>query len=213
MPDLAGVKPTPGGGGRAVGCFPAVTASASLSNRLPAALAAVFLLSLGACSAGPTPVPHIAPGTSEHPREVPIVAKDYLFVPQVLDLVPGETVVLQVVNGGLVVHEAVVGPIEVQAAWEGAEGPTASSPPGPTAAVSVAPGLEGVRVVVGSGERRDATWTVPTDVATAPAGWYVGCHIPGHWAQGMVIPIRWVDAAGDPIAGAPVATIPPPPLR
>lgn len=196
-----------------MGCFRAVTASASSSPRILAALAPLVLVAIAACSAGPTPVPHITPGTAEHPREVPIVAKDYLFVPQVLDLVPGETVVLQVVNGGLVVHEAVVGPIEVQAAWEAAEGPTASAPPGPTAAVSVAPGLEGVRVVVGSGERRDATWTVPSDVAKAPGGWYVGCHIPGHWAQGMVVPIRWVDAAGDPLADAPVATIPPPALR
>jgi hypothetical protein len=190
-----------------------VTTIASRSVPLLAGFGAALLLSLAACSAGPTPIPHITPGTTDHPRAVPIVAKDYLFVPPVVDVVPGETVVLQVVNGGLVVHEAVVGPIDVQAAWEAAEGPTASAPPGPTAAVSVAPGLAGVRVVVGSGERRDATWTAPSDVTSAPGGWYVGCHIPGHWAQGMVIPIRWVDEEGVPIAGAPVATIPPPALQ
>jgi hypothetical protein len=54
-------------------------------------------------------------------------------------------------------------------------------------------------VVVQSGERVDVTWTVPVDAATTnPNGalggpsWVVGCHIPGHLAKGMVIPIRWV---------------------
>ena len=66
------------------------------------------------------------------------------------------------------------------------------------------PDVAGIRVVVQSGERVDVRWTVPTDVPvdvspTAPPppdAWLVGCHIPGHWAKGMWIPVRWVvDAA------------------
>jgi hypothetical protein len=34
-------------------------------------------------------------------------------------------------------------------------------------------------------------WTVPVDAPASPTAWVVGCHIPGHWARGMQIPIRW----------------------
>ena len=49
-----------------------------------------------------------------------------LLVParRVLDLVPGETVLLHVINGGLEVHEAVIGDAAVQDAWEVAEAAT-----------------------------------------------------------------------------------------
>jgi hypothetical protein len=64
--------------------------------------------------------------------------------------------------------------------------------------VTVPSDVAGLRVVVQSGERVDVTWTVPVDTAEAsaagPPTWLVGCHIPGHWARGMVIPIRWVTA-------------------
>jgi hypothetical protein len=74
--------------------------------------------------------------------------------------------------------------------------------------VSVPPGLAGIRVFVGSGERRDATWTVPLGAPSDAGGWFVGCHIPGHWAQGMVVPVRWVGTDGVPLATGP-ATNPP----
>ena len=48
-----------------------------------------------------------------------------------VDLVPGETVLLHVVNGGLEVHEAVIGDSSIQDAWEAAEA-AARAPPGPT---------------------------------------------------------------------------------
>lgn len=166
-------------------------------------LAVVLAIALAACG-DPGVTPRITPGTAAHPRDVVILAKDYTFVPAIVDLVPGETVVLRVLNGGLVVHEAVIGPMAVQDAWERAEAPTASAPPGPTPRVSVPPGLAGVRLVVASGERRDATWTVPLDAASDAGGWFVGCHIPGHWAQGMVVPVRWVGTDGVPLATAPL---------
>ena len=53
--------------------------------------------------------------------------------PTTLDLVPGETVLLHVINGGLEVHEAVIGDAAVQDAWEAAEAATVGAPPGPDA--------------------------------------------------------------------------------
>ena len=161
-------------------------------------------LLLAACDPEPvavTPIP--VGGTSDAPREVNLIAKDYTYVPAVLDLVPGETVMLHIVNGGLDVHEVVIGDGAVQDAWEVAEAPLDGAPPGPTPVVSVAPDLAGVRVVVPSGQRVDLLWQVPADVPTAlplpsasaspdPSAWTVECHIPGHLAKGMWIPIRWV---------------------
>jgi uncharacterized cupredoxin-like copper-binding protein len=166
-------------------------------------LVLVVVLVLAACDAGPAVTPRITPGTSDDPREVVILAADYRFVPAVVDLVPGETVLLQVINGGLVTHEAVLGPLPVQDAWEAAEAYAASAPPGPTPAVSVEPGLAGLRIVVTSGERRDVTWTVPASAAGDAGGWLVGCHIPGHWAEGMVVPVRFVGPDGLPLASVP----------
>jgi uncharacterized cupredoxin-like copper-binding protein len=166
------------------------------------------------CAASTNATPPIVAGSSDAPREVNLITRDYTFVPDVLDLVPGETVRLHVINGGLVVHEAVIGDTSVQDAWETAEAATVGAPPGPTPVVTVPSGLAGLRVVVQSGQLVDVTWTVPADASGAVAvaadeeasavdpvaiasaagmpAWLVGCHIPGHWARGMHIPIRWV---------------------
>ena len=153
----------------------------------------VGLLALVACEAGPPPVtPPISPGSSGAPREVNLIARDYSFQPPTLDLAPGETVLLHVINGGLVTHEAIIGDDRVQDAWEVAEAAPgiADPPPGPTPVVSVPPDVAGVRIVVRSGERVDLQWTVPADAAEGV--WIVGCHIAGHWERGMQIPVRWV---------------------
>ena len=150
--------------------------------------------------------PPIRPGSSDAPREVNIIARDYAFVPPVVDLVPGETVVLHVINGGLEIHEAILGDQRVQDAWEAAEARAADPPPGPTPLVSVPPEVAGVRLVVRSGERTDLVWTVPADAAATT--WLVGCHIPGHWARGMQVPIRFVEPGGAAIRG-PAAAVPP----
>lgn len=168
---------------------------------------------VGGCAATPAvATPAIAPGSTDAPREVNLITRDYSFVPNVLDLVPGETITLHVINGGLVVHEAILGDLSIQDAWEAAEAAVAGAPPGPTPVVTVPGEAAGLRVVVQSGERVDVTWTVPEDAATAgsdggasgQATWLVGCHIPGHLAKGMVIPIRWVlpTAAGSDPATA-----------
>lgn len=167
-------------------------------------------VALGGCDTGPAVTPAITPGTASHPRAVVIVAKDYAFIPPIVDLVPGETVVFQVINGGLIAHEAVIGSPQLQLAWESAEAPTASAPPGPTPAVSIAPAVAatGLRVFVGSGQRADVTWQVPLDAASGTGGaaeWLVACHIPGHLAAGMLVPIRFVGPGGVPLGSPPAA--------
>jgi FtsP/CotA-like multicopper oxidase with cupredoxin domain len=176
----------------------------------PVRLVRVALLAFAgivlACEAGPPATPAITPGTPTQPRVVVIVAKDFTYAPPVVDLVPGETVVLQVINGGLTLHEAVIGGQGVQDAWEAADTAYASAPPGAQPQVSVAPEHGGLRILVRSGERVDVTWTVPADAATDGAAWFVGCHIPGHWSQGMVVPVRFVGPGGVPLgAGGALA--------
>jgi uncharacterized cupredoxin-like copper-binding protein len=157
-----------------------------------ACLATLLAVVVAACGEAGVPArPPIVPGASAAPREVNIIARDYTFSPDAVDLVPGETILLHVINGGLEVHEAVIGDAAVQDAWEAAEAATEGRPPGPTPIVSVPPGVAGVRVVVRSGDRVDLTWTVPASAATSGRPWVVGCHIPGHWARGMQVPVRW----------------------
>ena len=119
-------------------------------------------------SGGPASTPPISPGSSASPRDVNIIAKDYSFLPPEVDLVPGETVLLHVINGGLDVHEVVIGDPAVQDAWEAAEAAAANPPPGPTPLVTVPAGTAGVRIVVQSGQRVDLLWTVPADPGAAP---------------------------------------------
>jgi uncharacterized cupredoxin-like copper-binding protein len=181
------------------------------------ALATVAIASaavvLAACDMGGSPAtPPIVPGTMESPREVNIVMKDYQFIPPVLDLAPGETVLFHLVNGGLTVHEAIIGDTATQQAWETAEAVFADPPPGPTPVVDVPAGMDGFRVVVESGGERDIRWTVPIEV---PAPLILGCHIPGHWAKGMQVPIRLVRSGASPfyvtVTPTPDVTLPPAP--
>jgi hypothetical protein len=181
---------------------PAATRPPTVRIGVAALLAAALALT-GCGDAGAPATPPITPGASTTPRDVNIVMRDYGYVPPVVDLVPGETVALHVVNGGLETHEAVVGDLEAQLAWEAAEGAVAEHPPGPTPVVAEPDGFTGTRVVVGSGQRLDVTWTVPADANAAPGGWFVGCHIPGHWLKGMVVPVQLVGPGGVPIGTPP----------
>jgi hypothetical protein len=165
-------------------------------------MAALLTGGLGAagCDAASVPAtPAITPGVASAPRQVNVILKDYLFVPGIVDLVPGETITLNVVNGGLDVHELVLGPAAVQRAWEDAEEPAANPPPGPTPSVSVPPGLEGLRVVVSSGATETVTYTVPADAAEQLL---LGCHISDHWERGMAGSIRLVGPGGVPLGTA-----------
>jgi uncharacterized cupredoxin-like copper-binding protein len=141
-----------------------------------------------ACGADSVATPPISPGTAAQPRAVNIITKDYSFLPPEVDLVPGETALLHVINGGLEVHEVVIGDPPVQDAWEAAEAAAANPPPGPTPVVTVPAATAGIRIVVESGQRVDLLWTVPA----SPGALLIGCHIPGHWAKGMRATIRFV---------------------
>jgi uncharacterized cupredoxin-like copper-binding protein len=166
-------------------------------------LAVSVLAALAACQAGPGTTPAITPGTPAHPRVVVILASEFAFTPPVVDLVPGETVLLQIVDGGVAAHEAVFGDQAVQDAWEAAEAEISSAPPGPpgqTPAASVDPTISaaGLRIPVASGQRVDVTWLVPVH-APSQGSWSIGCHIPGHLAAGMIVPIRFVGPGGTPL--------------
>jgi uncharacterized cupredoxin-like copper-binding protein len=155
----------------------------------------LMFASIAACEQGfVQATPPVVAGNAEAPREVNIIAKDYQFLPDKLDLVPGETVLLHVINGGLEIHEAIIGDADVQDAWEAAEAAVAGAPPGPTPLVTVPPDVAGLRIVVRSGERVDVVWTVPAVAEPGVRGaLIVGCHIPGHWERGMWISVRPVD--------------------
>src|SRR5258705_11026772 len=95
-------------------------------------LTILAVLVLAGCEAGPSgPTPAISPGTDASPREVNIIAKDWIFLPDKVEVVPGETVILHVVNGGLGIDQAVVGDAPVQKASEITEEATSGGPPGP----------------------------------------------------------------------------------
>ncbi len=158
-----------------------------LGRCLPPLFAIQLAAALTGCSTGSSAVTvRPMPGTSGTPRELSIIARDYRFDPNPIDLAPGETVLLHLINGGLEVHDVVIGDASVQAAWDAAEAATVGAPPGSTPLVDVAPGTAGLRVVLRSGERADVRWVVPA--ATNPL--VVGCHIPDHWAKGMQAAVR-----------------------
>ncbi|HXG40222.1 MAG TPA: hypothetical protein VNJ28_04695 [Candidatus Limnocylindrales bacterium] len=160
---------------------------------MPAGVVLVAAVSVACSPAAPTPPPIGEPGTPARPREVTIVAREYTFSPSVVRLVPGETVLLHVVNGGLELHEAVLGDAVVQTTWEHAWRAAVASPlpPGRTPAPSVPPDTGGLRIVVASGQRADALYTVP-----AGGDLVVGCHVPGHWERGMRVPVELVRPVG-----------------
>jgi hypothetical protein len=159
-------------------------------------------LAIASCDASVPATPPITPGTGAAPRQVNVILRDYQFVPAIVDLVPGETITLNVVNGGLDVHELVLGPLEVQQAWQAAEAPAANPPPGPTPVVSVAPAAAGLRVVVPSGATRTVTYTVPADASDQLL---LGCHISDHWERGMAGAVRPVGPGGVPLGTPPTA--------
>ena len=43
--------------------------------------------------------------------------------------------------------------------------------------------------------------------ASRDGAWSIGCHIPGHLAAGMIVPIRFVGPGGVPLAGQSTAPL------
>jgi uncharacterized cupredoxin-like copper-binding protein len=148
-----------------------------------AALAVGFVL-LGAALAGapaPTPAPSAQPGTEASPRDVNVIMRDYHFDPTPLYLFPGETIRLNVFNGGMVEHELVLGDAAVQAAWTAAD--AAATPPADFATAppaSVDPNVGGLRIVLPSGGQQTVIYRVPVTGELD-----LQCHLPGHLERGM----------------------------
>jgi len=145
---------------------------------------AVSLVLLGAALAGapaPTPAPSTLPGTDAAPRDVNVIMREYHFDPTPLYLYPGETVRLNVFNGGMVEHELVLGDAAVQQAWSDAD--AVATPPGFLATAppaSVDPSVGGLRIVLPSGGTTSVIYHVPV---TGPL--QMLCHLPGHLERGM----------------------------
>jgi uncharacterized cupredoxin-like copper-binding protein len=146
-------------------------------------LALVLVLWGARLAAAPAPLPDLSrPGTPDQPRVVNVIMRDYVFNPSTLHLVAGETVRFNVINGGLVAHEFVLGDHATQAAWAAAHAratPPAAFASPPTA--SVPPGTGGLRVLLGPGESATLDHVVAAEVDLQLA-----CHIPGHVERGMV---------------------------
>ena len=144
---------------------------------------AIVLVLIGAQRPGePPPEVEVArAGTPDAPRDVNVIMRDYRFDPTPVVLVPGETVRLRILNGGLVEHELTLGDEAVQAAWARADAavtptaPFATPPP-----ASVPPGTGGLRVLLASGAQHDVLYTVPESGTVA-----LVCHLPGHVERGM----------------------------
>ena len=145
---------------------------------------AVGLVLLGAALAGapaPTPAPSALPGTDAAPRDVNVIMRDYHFDPSPLYLYPGETVRLNVFNGGMVEHELVLGDGAVQSAWSAAD--SAATPTAPFATAppaSVDPDLAGLRIDLPSGGSTIVLYHVPLGGPLQ-----MECHLPGHLERGM----------------------------
>jgi uncharacterized cupredoxin-like copper-binding protein len=145
---------------------------------------AVGLVLFGAdLAARPVTSPSLGlPGTADAPRAVNLIMRDYHFDPSPLYLYLGETVRINVLNGGLVEHELVVGDATVQQAWAQADAaaipaaPFASAPP-----ASAPAGTGGLRVVLPSGGSISVLYEVP-----AAGEVLLLCNLPGHAERGMV---------------------------
>jgi uncharacterized cupredoxin-like copper-binding protein len=145
---------------------------------------AIALVILGAdLAARPVASPPIGtPGVAASPRAVTVILRDYRFDPTPLYLYAGETVLLNVVNAGMVEHELVLGDAAVQSAWASAD--AAATPPAPftTAPPASAPAdTGGLRILLPSGGSTTLTYVVPEggDVL-------LSCNLPGHRERGMI---------------------------
>lgn len=152
---------------------------------------AVALVLVGALiAASPAPAPDTSrPGTVDTPRPVNVILRDYRFDPTPIHLVAGETVRFNLVNGGLVEHEFVLGGPDVQRAW--AEAHARATPPAPFATrppVSAPPSAGSLRVLLASGGSTTVTYDVPAGTELQ-----LYCHLPGHAEQGMVGQVVTVD--------------------
>jgi uncharacterized cupredoxin-like copper-binding protein len=156
---------------------------------------AVALVLLGArLAAAPATVPDLSsPGTRDQPRSINVILREYAFNPTPLHLVAGETVQFELINGGLIAHEFVLGDAAVQQAWALADalatpaGLFATPPP-----ASVPADVGGLRAVLQPG----ATARLHFEVPRADTTLQLMCHLPGHVERGMVgaVDVVWLSS-------------------
>ena len=172
------------------------SAPVTLSRMPGVPLLCIGLAMAGAVACGAPGLPPEGPlraGTASAPRGVNVIIRDYLFEPTPIRLVRGETVRFNIVNGGLLPHDFVLGGAAVQAAWASAEAIAthqilaATAPP-----VSLPPELAGLRVYLTSGQSSSVVFRVPEEGELLLA-----CHIPGHLEKGMVGVVEYVPAASE----------------
>ena len=144
-----------------------VTTSIALRTLLSVGL---VVATAAACaeSAAPPSGP-IRPGSADAPREVNVILRDYLFEPTPIRPGRGETVRFNVVNGGLLPHEFVLGDAAVQAAWASAEAIATSRILAATAPpVSLPPECgRTARLISTSGQSGSVVYRVPEEGAAA----------------------------------------------
>ena len=107
--------------------------------------------------------------------------RDYLFEPNPLALVPGETIRLTAFDAGSSRTSWCIGDQAVQDAWTAAD--AAATPPAPftTAPPASAPaGTGGLRVLVQSGQTGDGRLD-----GSGRGPLVMQCHLPGHLERGM----------------------------
>ena len=127
-------------------------------------LALLVAVALAACSSGGS-----SPSPSAAARTVKVTTTDQMrFEPSAFEFAVGETVIFEVTNAGLVVHEFYVGTPEEQASHE-EEMKSGHSTHDHQNSLSVDPGQ---------------TRTLQLTFAKA-GSLEVGCHVPGHWDAGM----------------------------
>jgi uncharacterized cupredoxin-like copper-binding protein len=132
------------------------------------------------------PITVSKPGTADAPRSVTVIMRDYLYEPDPLVLVPGETVRFTIFDSGLVGHEFALGDEAMQTAWASAD--AAATPPALLATAppaSVPPGTGGLRVVVASGQQVVRDYVVPSSGQLQ-----LMCHLPGHLERGMQVQVQ-----------------------
>lgn len=163
-------------------------------RRFVVGAAVIFLLVLSACSSG-GPEQGSSPSSSEHEmsgsmggsdpsafgmpgseaevdRTIEIAQFDtYAFQPSSISVALGETVMFMVANEGKVVHEFVIGDDAFQTDHEMEMVDTGGATMGD----------EPNAITVDPGETKTLVWSF-----TEAGSFMYGCHVPGHYAEGMV---------------------------
>lgn len=105
---------------------------------------------------------------------------DFSFEPAAIDVVAGETITFELVNDGAIEHDFTIGDEATQDAHDSEMAEMADMPG--MESDDEEHGADSNAVSVGAGQTGEITWTF----ADPGEKILFGCHIPGHYAAGMV---------------------------